>query len=232
MPSIRIIVCTLALICTGHLKIPEAAAQARTNPHGALPDALTCTACHAETSWTRLRQPPAFDHDGSTAFALEGPHREAACASCHLDLRFTGTDGADGDCATCHFDVHQARLGSECADCHRVTSFLDVSPVDIHARTFFPLTGAHLAVACEGCHADERRGAFAGQDAECVGCHLGAYRSATDPDHEALQLSRSCEQCHGTVTWIGALPPGGLATSRGAPAPRRPCLQCHRVDGP
>lgn len=174
------------------------------NPHGLLLAGLDCGACHTDARWTPLKRPLDFDHARVTAFALNGAHRATECAACHLGLAFAEPTFADEGCASCHFDVHQGKLGEDCTGCHSEQSFTEVQAVEIHANTFFPLTGAHLQLSCDGCHANERRGAFSGQDTDCVFCHEQDYRGTVQPDHEGRGLSLSCEQCHGTLTWAGA----------------------------
>lgn len=151
----------------------------------------------------------AFDHDQHTTFALRASHAESLCAQCHLELRFDQPDTRMQDCAACHVDVHQNKLGTDCSFCHRETSFTDVQPVEIHAQTFFPLTGAHLQLPCASCHSDERRGAFAGQDATCINCHSRDYTRSSRPNHIIAELGTQCEQCHGTLGWRPEIRRGG-----------------------
>jgi len=176
------------------------------NPHGNLENA-ECTLCHRSESWTPLRSPMLFDHTVHTLFPLRANHADIGCARCHLDLRFDGPGAQAQDCGACHVDVHQNKLGTDCAACHRETSFTDVQPVEIHAQTFFPLTGAHLQLTCSSCHSDERRGAFAGQDGTCVFCHLRDYTRTTAPNHVVAEMGTLCEACHGTLGWRPALNP-------------------------
>ena len=133
-----------------------------------------------------------------------GSHGELSCGRCHLNLRFSAVETSSiSGCASCHLDVHQGKLGASCSSCHRPTSFSDVPANEIHARTFFPLTGAHLEVTCDVCHSDERRGAFSGKDTACVDCHRSDYQRATEPDHVAAGFDTRCEGCHGTLVWSG-----------------------------
>src|SRR5690606_26153421 len=113
-----------------------------------------CEACHTAEGWDTLRDPLAFDHDGDTGFPLLGRHRQAACRSCHFDLRFDRPDLTPDACASCHLDVHQGQLGADCQQCHTTQDFHLVKGLEIHAGTAFPLTGSHLQVACEACHAE------------------------------------------------------------------------------
>lgn len=143
----------------------------------------------------------AFDHSEHTAFPLRANHADVLCAQCHIELRFDQPDTPIQDCGACHVDVHQNKLGTDCVSCHRETTFADVQPLEIHANTFFPLTGAHLQLPCASCHADERRGAFAGQDATCVNCHRRDYTRSTAPNHVIADTGVQCQQCHGTLGW-------------------------------
>lgn len=215
--------------------VPSRAQESGTgNPHGPLPEGLDCSACHTPGGWTPLRAPPAFDH-GATAFPLEGRHGDVACGSCHLDLRFDGPRLAPDDCGSCHLDVHQGTLLEACASCHTTSSFLDVEGREVHVRTAFPLTGAHLQVTCESCHADERGGAFTGLDTECASCHLGDYERAATVDHVAGGYPTECTECHSTVAWSDAPSFDHVSASGGyglvgAHALLR-CGSCHELPG-
>lgn len=199
----------------------SAQGQEATNPHGPIPAGMDCSGCHSAAGWTPVLARPGFDHDRATPFPLAGAHATVDCAGCHLDLRFSALQMEDAGCATCHFDVHQGKLGTDCVRCHTAQSFTDVQAVDIHAGTFFPLTGSHLQLSCDACHANERRGAFSGQDTDCVFCHAGDYDRA-QPDHEARGFSTSCESCHGTLTWVGASASAGRVALEWGD-----CLACH-----
>ena len=61
-------------------------------------------------------------------------------------------------CTDCHADAHAGQLakradGGRCESCHDVNGFRPArfGPED-HAKTAYPLAGAHLAVACDQCH--------------------------------------------------------------------------------
>jgi hypothetical protein len=89
----------------------------------------------------------------------------------------------------------------ECVTCHTTTSFRDVDGEAVHARTAFPLTGAHAQVTCETCHLTDRGGAFTALDTDCVSCHLSGYEHATTVDHVASGYPTDCTQCHSTLAW-------------------------------
>jgi hypothetical protein len=95
-------------------------------------------------------------HD-KTRFPLRGGHVTVACKDCHgpfpgRPAKFKGL--AHDRCMDCHTDAHNGQLAKPaCERCHTVQSF---SPprfeLEDHAKTRFPLEGAHRAVACSGCH--------------------------------------------------------------------------------
>jgi hypothetical protein len=175
--------------------------NATSNPaHAAAGFPLSCTSCHNSFAWTGAR----FDH-ANTAFPLTGAHRTVLCQSCHGDGVWAGKATA---CVSCHQSDYDgttspshAGLGysTECATCHSTVSW-DGAAFD-HNGTGFPLTGAHVSVACVGCHGD---GVYAGKSTACVSCHQSDYDGTTNPGHAALAFSTDCATCHTTVTWSGA----------------------------
>ncbi len=211
-----------------------AAAQATANPHGRLPEGMDCSACHTSEGWTPARADMAFRHDAVADFPLTGAHGQVPCRGCHLDLRFDEPRAAPTDCATCHADVHEGRMVDDCASCHTTTSFQDVDGEAVHLRTGFPLTGAHLQLTCESCHADDRGGAFSPLPSDCGSCHMADYREARSLDHVAGGLPTDCTTCHGTLAWAdapafdhGALSGFELLGAHAAVA----CSGCHQVPG-
>jgi Cytochrome c7 and related cytochrome c len=144
-----------------------------------------CQDCHSVESWRDAK----FDHAKQTKFALIGAHAKAKCSDCHGgNVR----EKIAMECITCHKaqDVHKAQLGNACGDCHGTVAWrLDVK-FD-HGLTDFPLTGLHIAVACEACHASS---AFKGAPRTCIGCHK------KDDTHEGRFMTK-CESCHSTMDW-------------------------------
>ncbi|WP_412061609.1 hypothetical protein [Rubrivirga sp. IMCC45206] len=174
------------------------------SPHGDID--LTCETCHTADGWRPLRPDPAFDHARDTGQPLEASHARATCAGCHLGLQFTGLENAGTDCGTCHLDVHAGALGETCQSCHEPTDWALVAGVEVHASTAFPLTGAHLGVSCETCHADgAQAAAFTPLPTECVACHVDD-RAATESGpvpHLANAFPDDCAACHHTTAWSG-----------------------------
>ena len=183
----------------GHEPPATEEADRYASPHGSMSIDLDCDSCHQPDGW-RVRGVD-FDHAAS-GFPLEGRHAAVRCAACHLDLRFDAPRIAADDCASCHADVHQGSLGGDCASCHDAESFLARSEPDVHARTSFPLTGAHLLVHCESCHFDDRRPRYDALDTECYSCHRPDYERSLAVDHVGLGYSTDCLECHNTVAWF------------------------------
>jgi hypothetical protein len=140
-----------------------------------------CASCHSTEGWT----PSQFDHNRS-AFKLDVGHADVACKDCHLDQLFKGTPV---DCFSCHKqeDPHSGALGTDCAGCHKPTTWEDVA-FD-HSTTTFALVGGHVDVACSLCHKDL---AFKGTPGSCASCHLDVHQG---------QMGMDCEKCHNPSDW-------------------------------
>ena len=133
---------------------------------------------------------------------------EQECSRCH--------DRADRSrqaalCRTCHEPIaadiaqhkgfHGRLAGAETAQCGACHSEHKGRKADIvklestsfpHARTDFPLLGAHASVACADCHAAGRKQREA--PSACVDCH-----GKEDP--HAGKLGRNCADCHEAAGW-------------------------------
>ena len=184
-----------------------------------------CALCHTATSWAGAN----FDHNAFTGFPLSGAHATMACVQCHANGRFAGTPR---DCASCHLADFQkttnpnhvaAGFPQDCSICHSTATWLGAK-FD-HAKTQFPLTGAHLQLDCTRCHAS---GTYSGLSTACASCHLTNYNSTTNPDHKAAAFPLECQVCHSTTAWTPAsfdhsrtaFPLTGAHTST-------PCASCH-----
>lgn len=121
-----------------------------------------CESCHSVESWHQVHKgaaDPGF-HD-RTRFPLRGAHAQADCRACHGPFpgqraRFRGLPFAT--CTECHADAHpgqiaEPRTGPTCDRCHGLDAFLPARfEVEDHAKTRYPLEGAHQVAACNGCH--------------------------------------------------------------------------------
>lgn len=186
-----------------------------------------CTGCHTNTSWLGGR----FDHQ-TTQFPLTGAHLAATCANCHADKIYRSKPTT---CVSCHLSDYTqsklppheaARFPTECASCHTTTKWQG-TPYD-HNLTRFPLTGAHVPLTCQACHADQ---VYVGKPTTCVACHQADYTKTTQPPHQAAGFPTDCATCHTTTKWPGAVldhnktqfPLTGAHVAT-------PCMQCH-ADG-
>ncbi len=191
-----------------------------------------CETCHGEESWLALR----FDHDRDTKYRLAGRHRGAKCDGCHRGDLYR--EKAPRECIGCHRkdDAHRGQQGERCGECHGETDWRQ-APFD-HARSRFPLLGAHLKVACKSCH---RTPLFKDAPGECAACH-----GKDDVHREAL--GPKCGECHNARSWLswdfdharrtGYALEGGHRKAKcaachvrpakeRAPTPRA-CFACHR----
>jgi hypothetical protein len=133
---------------------------------------------------------------------------EQECSRCH--------DRADRGaqprlCRTCHEPVdrdiaagrgYHGRLPqiaqAQCSACHtehrgRNADIVKFQPAALdHARTDFPLQGAHATVACGQCHKPGKK--YRDPPTACVDCH-----GAADP--HAGRLGRDCASCHDVQRW-------------------------------
>lgn len=170
-------------------------------PHETFPG--DCQICHLTNRWDVLRENFAFDHARQTGYALEGAHAHAACLRCHNDLGSLHVYLARG-CGGCHSDPHGANLGMNCTRCHSQSDWSPTGLVAEHARTRFPLIGAHAIVPCETCHERATVGEFRGAPVDCHLCHQRDVAQVTSPDHMANGWNRDCERCHTGGSWGGA----------------------------
>lgn len=222
--------------------------RAGTGLHGRQYRDRSCGECHVEHRGRGGRlvrwpggSPQRFDHS-LTGWPLRGAHPRQGCDDCHDNRNSRGHRtylGESRACASCHRDPHDGRFGSECSSCHNESrwSGVDLSGFD-HARTRYPLRGAHQRVDCARCHgtppryrgldfaqcSDCHRDPHAGRyGADCAGCHqvsgwgdLGAIRE----HHPGLRLTgghqgATCADCHDRGL--------DVAPSRGSA-----CASCHR----
>jgi hypothetical protein len=171
-----------------------------------------CTNCHTTTAFTTAT----WDH-GTTGFALTGAHVTVACASCHVANNYALPATTCYTCHTADWNSTATLGGSvpnhitagfpqDCTVCHSTTNW--TTSTFNHATTTFPLTGAHTTVACALCHVG---GNYAGTlPTACYGCHQADYQSTTTlggsvPNHVALSYPTTCDSCHTTTAWTGAV---------------------------
>jgi RNA polymerase-binding transcription factor DksA len=200
-----------------------------------------CLACHEPTHFA----PSTFvlARHAETRFALQGAHETVACNDCHVQergrRRFVPTPTA---CADCHEDVHEGQFDrgttkGRCTVCHEPAHFVP-STFDLthHARTRFPLTGAHQAVGCDRCHpleGDRRR--FVPTPAACADCHADVHDGQFDGWGKPAVVAgqRGCARCHGTssftdVGWSSEAHLLWTDYPLNGPHAGVSCIDCHR----
>jgi hypothetical protein len=167
----------------------------------------------------------------ATSFRLEGKHLALACEACHLNNQYSGTPKT---CYECHWvrrrdDRYQTRLGSQCEQCHRPTSWTAVR-WDHAGQAGTPLSATHRQIACESCH---RGASFARGTVSCIDCHQKDFAATTAPNHLAAGFPTACEGCHrpSDPTWRSG---GGAGFSHNAVFALvgthavATCVSCHR----
>ena len=181
-----------------------------------------CAKCHPDhggvdfemIAWPD-KTPKKFDHK-RTGWTLAGKHAAVACEKCHvsahLDPAIAGKvkkkgevawAGLDTNCRTCHADFHKGSLGNDCASCHSDEGWRPAKKFD-HAKTSYPLTGKHAAVACAACHEAARLNLARDEKGkvkplykplphdECSVCHADVHKGAFGP---------TCSKCHNTAAF-------------------------------
>ena len=173
-----------------------------------------CLACHDGVDTYNKH----FDH-GTVPFELTGLHVNVDCYTCHLDARsLVDLKDAPRDCYSCHreADPHEASLGTDCTECHSTEGWLP-SSFDHSTMTKFTLTGKHIDLTCEKCHADKQ---FADTPMECMECHAEA-------DVHEGKNSTDCAACHKTTGWIPAFDHSKSKLPLSAGHRGVPCETCH-----
>jgi hypothetical protein len=166
-------------------------------PHVAAGFPTTCATCHNTSSWTAAT----FNHN-NTSFPLTGAHVTVPCASCHVNNNYTTLPTACYGCHQADFTgttnpAHVAAgFPTDCTLCHSTTNW--TTSTFNHATTAFPLTGAHLTVACASCHVNNN---YTTLPTACYGCHTADWNGTSNPAHAAAGFPTTCDSCHSTTIW-------------------------------
>ncbi|NQU88624.1 MAG: hypothetical protein HQ541_23010 [Mariniphaga sp.] len=156
-----------------------------------------CARCHDANSWiveniTELHQ--------QGRFPLLGAHNTADCSNCHTSASRLEFEPLGINCIDCHrqnfFETtepnhQQAGFSENCFECHDVNAHEWSSKGFIHS--FFLLNKGHKIDDCAVCHGNNILEPISN---ECYSCHLDDYNEATNPQHDDIIFSTSCEQCH------------------------------------
>jgi hypothetical protein len=182
-----------------------------------------CSLCHTTVGWTTST----FNH--ASVFPLTGAHATVPCVQCHTNNNYTTVPT---DCFSCHktdwngtnAPPHAVvNFPTTCATCHSTTDWTGAT--FNHNTTSFPLTGAHISVACAQCHTNNN---YTTLPTTCYGCHQADFTGTTNPPHVASNFPSDCTLCHNTASWTAAtfnhnntaFPLTGFHVTV-------PCAQCH-----
>lgn len=202
---------TAFLLCVGSPLVQPLQAQSK-SPHNEMD--MACSACHTTSGWQEIR----FEHE-KTGFVLSGQHARQNCLACH---RIADFGQANPSCGSCHIDLHQGALDPECGQCHNAEAWY---PADfVHDMTAFPLWGAHEAIDCVQCHANETSFQFAAEPESCFDCHVQDFARARAVVH--LQAATDCETCHTQDQWQGGHNPADFEIRSGPHELN--CERCHK----
>lgn len=204
---------------------------ALSKPH----DELECGQCHAADASTVLvaeRPAPPRARPGKSAASRASLAEQALALELYRDAH---PARAMDDCASCHADPHAGQFAdapggaTNCLACHDRHAFVPHAyDLADHARSRFPLEGAHARAACDSCHerVDEGPRAFRGVDQACSACHsdahAGFFAARGDADcrscHDTHDFAQVADFDHGRAT-------GFVLDGRHAEAS---CESCHR----
>lgn len=189
---------------------------------------LRCQSCHTPVSWHTIRNASAErEFHEKTRFPLKGAHVDVDCKACHgpfpgQPARFKKL--AFEQCTDCHADAHLGQLNvgnkpPDCTACHTVDDFTHPKyGLPEHAKTKYPLEGAHQAVPCDGCH--QQTPALSRAIPRAVQADL---KKKKRPERFSLALfhftkdTKACDTCHQDVHQ------GQLSKVEGG------CAGCHQV---
>jgi nitrate/TMAO reductase-like tetraheme cytochrome c subunit len=107
-------------------------------------------------------------------------------------------------CTDCHQDYHKAQfvvddVTENCANCHTENGFTpSLFTIEIHNKTKFQITGAHLAIPCQSCHYQQNQWQFKGTRVECISCHKNIHEKELKAE---FLPNDSCTACHQTENW-------------------------------
>ncbi len=187
-----------------------------------------CDSCHTlDLNWMPAQY---LEHDAEFFPIYSGSHQGewSECQECHPNP----ANYSVFTCTTCHEknetdDDHDGVGGyvyesGACLACHPTGN--EEGNFD-HNNTNFPLTGAHISVTCNECHAN----GFAGTPTDCAACHQTDFEQTTSPNHQQVGFSMDCVECHTTdPNWSPAAFPDhdNFWELRGAHV-QVGCFECH-----
>jgi hypothetical protein len=209
--------------CTGCHESPHTPAFTKgAAERDGLTEGQGCVSCHA-SDHASFHEPALLEatraRHAATGFALDAPHDALECTTCHAEAGTPFAErfhGRAAQCSACHADPHAGQFaigpfaGQDCNACHEPTRFEPHAfTPEKHALTGFELTGRHLELACEDCHAktdaDGSR-LFRDTPSKCNACHADAHAGFFEPFLAGRIPPRhgECERCHDATKFAAA----------------------------
>lgn len=164
----------------------------------------SCVSCHNEHHGRKFKlikfDKAKFNH-ALSGFSLKGKHAQLDCRACHKPAFISDAKlkkhpntylGLQQNCLSCHADFHQAKMSSNCAECHNFDSWKNAKAFD-HNQTKFPLRGKHKTLKCEQCHPTQLVNGRPAQKftglafGNCNACHTDVHNN---------RFGQNCKQCH------------------------------------
>jgi hypothetical protein len=175
-------------------------------------DGGRCESCHTVDGWSPSTY-KAADH-AKTGFPLASPHARVKCADCHIPAgKETRYRIKFAHCVDCHKDEHEGQFAGEpwqnhCEQCHTGVTFKTSSyTLAIHQKSSFPLSGGHIAVACNDCHkplVNSKLALYHFDPLGCTSCHEDIHKGQFADRMAGLDGNgkpSGCEACHSTREW-------------------------------
>lgn len=206
------------------------------------PDGGRCESCHTLQGWS----PSTFttaDH-AKTGFPLVSPHAKVKCADCHIPAgKQTKFKIKYALCIDCHKDEHEGQFAADpwrnrCEQCHNGGTFkTSTFTIDKHQKSSFPLTGDHLAVACNDCHkpiAPATKAVYHFSHLSCTTCHEDIHHGEFATRMSQLNSAGKplgCEACHSTKQWndLSKFDHGTTKFPLAGSHRAVDCIECHKA---
>ena len=162
-----------------------------------------CLKCHSVTTFKIKDKSGVINHN-ETRYPLVGEHSKVECETCHTsEDRFVLETSFD-QCMDCHPDYHkstfrESKRNLSCDQCHSIQGFFPpLFGMNEHAKTRFPLQGAHLAQPCIFCHKKADQAVYQWEPLNCESCHTTVHGDQFQRYRVNLNF---CENCHGSSAW-------------------------------
>jgi hypothetical protein len=205
-------------------------------------DGGKCESCHTVQGWKPTTYSVA-DH-ARTKFPLVAPHAKVECAKCHKPAGpKTIYRMAFARCLDCHEDEHKGQFEAapwlnKCDKCHTGLTWKTSNyTIALHQKGTYPLTGAHMAVACNDCHkpmAGSPVALYHFKTTVCTTCHEDIHHGEFATRMAALIATThkpaGCEACHQTKDWHDLTKFDHSTTKFALDGSHRAvqCIECHK----